>query len=277
MKMKKRICALALSLTFATGLLPMSAAAVSYNDVSSDAWYHDHIQQAVWEGLMSGYSDGSFRPEAPLTRAEFAQILYNKYGEDLGTESGFSDISEENKYAKAITWAYKEGIVSGFEDGTFGPSLNLTREQLVAMLYTSMGRPEVEGNLDQYTDKNEVNSYAVTPFIWAIQNGIISGSSDTTLSAQGTASRAHMAVIMLSYASCRDAATQKENASTTTNTPTSTPSTPGVTSDINWQYSTFLPMLHYLYPDKYPVAGGSPILPGTGGSGNESEGNSSST
>ena len=135
-----------------------------------------------------------------------------------------------------------------------------------------MGRPDVDGNLDQYTDKDQVQPYAVKPFIWAIQNGIISGSSATTLSAQGTATRAHMAVIMLSYASCRDAAAQKENTSTTPNAPAPAPSAPGVTSNTNWQYNTFLPMLHYLYPDKYPVAGGSPILPGGGGSGSGSGG-----
>lgn len=266
MKLKKRILSLALSMVFAVGILPVNASAATYTDVSTDAWYYDYIQTAVWEGLISGYRDGSFRPEAPLTRVQLVQILCNKYGKDVGSESGYSDIDFEHKDAKAITWATKEGFISGFEDGTFRPSLELTREQLVAILHASMGRPEVEGNLDQYSDKDQVQPYAVKPFIWAIQNGIISGSSATTLSPQGTATRAQMAVIMLSYASHRDAETQKETTSNTNSTPVQTPSAPGITSDTNWQYNTFLPMLHYLYPDKYPVAGGSPILPGGGSS-----------
>ena len=199
--MKRRLCALlsaaALCLTMA---VPAFAADKTFPDVTGRDWCYTQVMQAAETGLMNGYADGRFGKNDPITRGQMVQILYNYYGEDCGTNSGFSDVPASAWYAKAVTWASKKGVVSGYSNGTFGPDNQLTREQMVTILYNVADKPETNPSaISQYSDYHQVASYAADGFAWAVSNKVVSGTSSTTLSPRGTATRAQVAVILVRY------------------------------------------------------------------------------
>lgn len=199
--MKRRLCALlsaaALCLTMA---VPAFAADKTFPDVTGRDWCYTQVMQAAETGLMNGYADGRFGKNDPITRGQMVQILYSYYGQDVGADSGFSDVSASAWYAKAVTWASKKGVVSGYSNGTFGPDNQLTREQMVTILYNVADKPETNPSaISQYSDYHQVASYAADGFSWAVSNKVVSGTSSTTLSPRGTATRAQVAVILVRY------------------------------------------------------------------------------
>lgn len=199
--MKRRLCALlsaaALCLTMA---VPAFAADKTFPDVTGRDWCYTQVMQAAETGLMNGYADGRFGKNDPITRGQMVQILYSYYGQDVGADSGFSDVPASAWYAKAVTWASKKGVVSGYSNGTFGPDNQLTREQMVTILYNVADKPETNPSaISQYSDYHQVASYAADGFAWAVSNKVVSGTSSTTLSPRGTATRAQVAVILVRY------------------------------------------------------------------------------
>lgn len=183
-------------------VIMVTSASQPFSDVSptKDAWCYTQVMKAYEAGLINGYGNGLFGKNDPITRGQIVQILYNYYGEDCGTNSGFSDVPSSAWYAKAVTWASKNGVVSGYSNGTFGPNNQLTREQMVTILYNVAGRPATNTSaLAQFNDRGQVAAYAVNGFSWAVSNKVVSGTSNTTLSPRGTATRAQVAVILIRY------------------------------------------------------------------------------
>lgn len=200
--MKRKLTALLAAAALCLSLTIPASAAGSFADVSPtrDAWCYTQVMQASEAGLMNGYGSSLFGKNDPITRGQMVQILYNYYGENCGTNSGFSDVPSSAWYAKAVTWASKKGVVSGYSNGTFGPDNQLTREQMVTILYNVAGRPATNTSaLAQFSDRGQVAAYAVNGFSWAVSNKVVSGTSNTTLSPRGTATRAQVAVILIRY------------------------------------------------------------------------------
>ena len=200
--MKRKLTALLAAAALCLSLTIPASAAGSFADVSPtrDAWCYTQVMQASEAGLMNGYGSSLFGKNDPITRGQMVQILYNYYGEDCGTNSGFSDVPSSVWYAKAVTWASKKGVVSGYSNGTFGPNNKLTREQMVTILYNVADKPATNTSaISQYSDYYQVASYAADGFAWAVSNKVVSGTSNTTLSPRGTATRAQVAVILIRY------------------------------------------------------------------------------
>ena len=200
MKKKKLLSAL-LSAALCAGMcVPAFAAGPTFTDMPATHWAYTAVEKASEAGLMNGYGGTLFGQNDSITRGQMVQILYNYYGEDCGTNSGFSDVPASAWYAKAVTWASKKGVVSGYSNGTFGPDNQLTREQMVTILYNVADKPETNPSaISQYSDYHQVASYAADGFAWAVSNKVVSGTSSTTLSPRGTATRAQVAVILVCY------------------------------------------------------------------------------
>ena len=116
--------------------------------------------------------------------------------------SGFSDVEEDAYYAEAVGWASANGIVGGYDNGTFGPGDPITREQMAAILYRFA---QVQGwdtsasaDLSSYTDASQISAYALTALQWANGAGLISGS-DGALSPGASATRAQAAAILMRF------------------------------------------------------------------------------
>lgn len=175
-----------------------------FNDVLSSSWYADAVAFAVDHGLMSGTSKTKFSPNTASTRTMIAQVLYNLSGNPAVSYSKvYSDVADGKWYTDAVIWANKTGVMSGYNDGTFGISDPITREQIATVLYNYSKKFGVSvsktQDLDQFADKNSISRYAVTPMKWAVANGIISGRSSTSLAPKGTASRAEYAAMLKNY------------------------------------------------------------------------------
>ena len=157
-----------------------------YTDVAEGAWYYDVVMQASEAGLMKGVTDTEFEPNGTLTRAMFWTILARAGGVD--TDGGAT------WYAKAQAWAMENGV----SDGTDAMGA-LTREQLATMLWRFAGEPTSAYSLSAYTDASSVSDYAETAMAWAVENGIITGMTDTTIEPQGTATRAQCAAMLMRF------------------------------------------------------------------------------
>lgn len=199
-KCKKALCAL-LTLALLLGFtVPAFAAAKSFTDVKPADWHYVPVMQAAELGLINGYEDGQFKPNETITRAQMMQILYNYYGEDNGTASGFSDVPETAWFAKAVTWAVNKGLITPASADSFAPNAPLAREAMVYSLYALEGAPAADqAALNTFTDKNSISDYAKDAFAWTISNQIVSGMSATELAPNGNATRAQVAVIMTRY------------------------------------------------------------------------------
>ncbi len=182
------------------------AAQELFSDVPSGYWAHDAVARAASLGLITGYADGTFHPGATVTRAQFTLMLYRLAGEPAVTAAArFPDVPAASRFAAAISWAAENGYVTGRADGRFDPSGAVTREQAVAILFRySGGVSGMETLLSsvyrtQFTDSGAVASYARAAFDWAIYNGVVSGTTSTTLSPKKPATRAQIAVILLNF------------------------------------------------------------------------------
>lgn len=173
-----------------------------FRDVSESAWYTEPAKFCYNAGLMNGTGDGCFSPKMEMTRAMLVQVLYSISGEK--TESfGFTDVPDGKWYSDAVNWAAANEIVAGLGDGKFGPNEPVTRQQIVTMLfkYASLYR-SCEGDpaiLEAYDDAGSVSSYALTPLAWAVENGMVSGITPTTLEPKMTATRAQIATLLMRF------------------------------------------------------------------------------
>ena len=172
-------------------------------DVLVKAWYHDAVDYVVEHGIMTGTSGTTFEPNAPLSRAMVAQILYNLEGQPTVTgESTFTD-SNTHWAAKAIAWAQKTGVVSGYGNNTFRPNQAVTREELAQMLYNYAEYKQYDltasGDLIAFPDGNNVQGWAKTAMSWANGNQLINGFEDDTLRPGGDSTRAQAASILMNF------------------------------------------------------------------------------
>lgn len=194
-----------------TGVIKISVStktdSAQFKDVTRSnvgTWAADAVDFAYHFGLVSGVSKTEFAPNSPMTRAQLVTVLYRAAGSPSVTVStNFEDLDVGSYYYSAVVWANVNGIVNGTSDTTFSPDSRLTRQQLAAILYRYArafgGDTSYTGNLSHFTDRHQVDSYAITPMIWAVSHEIISGTSDTTLSPLSTATRAQVVVILHRY------------------------------------------------------------------------------
>lgn len=176
----------------------------AFLDIDSEAWYYDGVKYAVENGLMSGTGADTFGPNTTLSRAMIAQMLYALEGKPIVSAANrFPDVSDQDWYAKAASWAQSKGIMTGYGDGRFGPNDSLTREQLALILYNydqSKGYDtSARADLSQYVDGSSTSAWAQTAMAWAVGEGLLSGRDANMLAPTGTATRAEVAQIMMNF------------------------------------------------------------------------------
>lgn len=158
-------------------------------------WAADSIAFVSSRMLFQGTSQEEFSPEKPMTRAMIVSVLHRFEGEPESNNLNlFKDVSNDKYYSTAVAWAAENNIVVGMEN-EFNPDENVTREQLVSILYRYKGSPEINGNIDSFSDKSDVSSWANDAMIWAVESGIISGTDKNTLNPVSSATRAEVSSI----------------------------------------------------------------------------------
>ena len=172
-------------------------------DITKGEWYHAAVDYVVKQGIMAGTSATTFDPNGKLTRAMAVQILYNLEGQPIVTgTTSFAD-STAHWAATPIAWAEQTGVVDGYEDNTFRPENNVTRQEFAQMLYNYAAYKgydlTAKGDLSQFTDGDSVREWAVTAMSWANGNALINGHDDGTLEPGGTTTRAQAASILMRF------------------------------------------------------------------------------
>lgn len=182
----------------------------AFSDIKSGAWYVNAIQYAYDYKIMKGRTDGTFAPNANITRADFATILYNMRNNPNVTAGNiFKDVADGKYYTKPVLWAYENGIAQGYPNGNYGVADNIQREQLALMLYRygkliGYDLSYTKGCLKgKFVDENNVSSWAVTAMEWAVSQGIMSGKGNASdphnyrLDPKGNATRAECASMIM--------------------------------------------------------------------------------
>ncbi len=190
----KRLLSVVLTLTLCMGLSAPALAARTFTDVPSTYWAYDAIQYVVDEGLFSGTTSTTFSPGGTMTRTMLWVVLARMDGVDTSATNGGA------WYQAGLDWAVEAGISDGSN-----PNGSITRAQFAAMLYRYAEYAGVDTSmnaavLNTFQDANSIPSYAVEPLAWAVTNGIVSGTSATTISPSGSATRAQVATMLMRYA-----------------------------------------------------------------------------
>lgn len=162
----------------------------TFNDVSANDWFASAVDYVTGKGMMNGTAANTFSPKANTTRGMLMTVLARHAGEDTTGGSVW--------YEKGMNWAKANGV----SDGT-NPQVNITREQLAAMLYryAQNKKYDVSGakSLDGYTDAQSVSSYAVPALQWANAAGVVTGKSGSKLDPKGNATRAEVAAMLMRF------------------------------------------------------------------------------
>lgn len=176
-----------------------------FTDVEASDPYFEAVKYVYEHNpqLMNGMTATSFGGYGTITRGQVVTILYRLSGSpSVSSYSGFTDVNTSKYYAAPITWARNNGIVDGYGT-TFGPEDPITREQLAKILhdYSVFRGLNVSKttSLNGYTDAGYVHSWALEGMQWSVANGIVGGTTTTTLSPGNSAQRYHAATMLMRY------------------------------------------------------------------------------
>ncbi len=176
-----------------------------FNDVSKSDWFYNEVVYVVNRDLLIGTSHSEFSPNATLTRAMAATVLYRLAGEpEVTSTASFTDVPAGIWYEKAVAWAQANNVVKGYENNTFRPDVELTRQEMAVMLSryaTNVAGIEIEasGDLNGFRDGDKVASWAYDALVWAAANQIIRGM-DGKIAPNENATRAQFAAIIMRFA-----------------------------------------------------------------------------
>ncbi len=157
-----------------------------FTDVSVNAWYYEAVKYVYQNGIMNGMDRYSFQPNGTLTRAMVWTMLARLDGVD--TEGG------ANWYAKAQEWATATGVSDGEN-----PTGEVTREQLVTMLWRYAGSPTYTADLSGYVDTADISSWAGQAMCWAVATGVIEGDENSALTPKASTTRAQAAAMLMRF------------------------------------------------------------------------------
>lgn len=178
-----------------------------FSDIANDRWSHDAIAYLVAKNALSGYSDGSFRPQQAVSRAEFAKIVASAFDYKRQTEPSadgeensdaepsatFADVSDGDWFAPYVLGLADAKIVSGDNNGAFNPNVGITRQEAAVILYRVLYGKNISDTAETGTmtvgDVGEIAEWAYTPVMQLIRSGIISGYSDGTFRPNGNITR----------------------------------------------------------------------------------------
>lgn len=175
-----------------------------FTDVSEDDWFYDAVKYVVQKEMFAGTSETTFEPNLTMSRAMLVTVLYRMDGTpEVSGSSKFADVLDGQYYTDAVLWATENGIVAGYDNGLFGTNDIVSRQQMATFLYRYAQYKGYDVSLvkglENYTDSSTVASYAIRPMQWAVANGLINGTSATTLTPTGGATRAQVAVILMRF------------------------------------------------------------------------------
>ncbi|SNX53601.1 S8 family serine peptidase [Thermoanaerobacterium sp. RBIITD] len=179
---------------------------INFSDTASN-WAKDDIKVLASRDIISGYEDNTFKPDKAVTRAEFISMLTRALAIDGNNANipSFKDVKSSDWYYGAVEAAKQVGLTSGYEDGTFRPNAEISRQEMTAMIVNALRANKVAqflptGNaaeLNKFRDNGKVQDWAKDSMAIGVINGLIQGTDSETLSPDGTSTRAMAAAMIL--------------------------------------------------------------------------------
>lgn len=172
-----------------------------FTDVDQTKYYHEAVDQLYTDGVMVGYNDTTDGIGKPMTRGMVVTVLYRMAGSpEVSGAATFTDLRKGAYYEKAVIWAAENGIAQGYDKNTFAPDQTVSRQQMAAFLYryAKLQGMDVTGqsDLSGFKDSKDVGKYAETAMAWAVDAGIVQGTTSSTLSPKAVLPRQQCAVML---------------------------------------------------------------------------------
>ncbi len=148
-----------------------------FSDVKNH-WAKADIEKMAAEGIVSGFSDGTFKPEGKITRAEFAKIICKVLNLAEASGDKFTDVGEKAWFAPFVYAANEHGLINGVADNLFAPDENITREDATVILYRLLAKEGVAFDAKaSFTDSEFISDYARDAVAYLAADGIIKGAN----------------------------------------------------------------------------------------------------
>lgn len=180
---------------------PASKPEASFRDLAAH-WAEADVKQAVELGIVSGYPDGTFKPDGAVTRAEFAVMLINALRPQeklLNSEPlPFTDLEKIGEWAlNAVAQAVQAGIISGYEDGSFRPGARITRSEMVKMIANALGLKDESASSTAFADDTAIPDWAKGAAAALSKRGILAGREGNQFAPGDQATRAEAVKVLL--------------------------------------------------------------------------------
>lgn len=169
---------------------------VSFRDLEEAKWAEEAILFLCERGVINGNPDGTFKPNDNITRAEFVKLIATAMGLSVSSaDVAFGDVSADSWYAPYVAAVSLEGIVNGDEYGNFNPEANITRQDMVTMLYRAVGAESGKASKISFTDRGKISDYAEAAVGYFAGKAIVNGFEDGSFGPLQNATRAEAAMI----------------------------------------------------------------------------------
>ena len=175
-----------------------------FTDVTEGQWFYSYVKSVYENGYMTGLDETTFGPTKLLSRGQFVTILYRMENlPEVQFDAKYGDVQDGMFYSAPVMWASANGIVTGYDNGNFGPADSITREQMAVMMFRyaafkGYDTTSISNDLGVFPDKARTSSFASVQMQWAVAFGMISGSQGN-LVPQGDANRAECATIITRF------------------------------------------------------------------------------
>ena len=213
MKSIKKLASAMIVLTLSATAVANPAEAKTFSDVPQSHWAYSVIDEASDDGIMNAKAAGVFAPNATLTRAEYATMLYNlapesdvmKLVHGSTADNGLYDVDGNAWYADTVSWAVARGVFKN-NGGSFSPNRTITREEMAVATYEFLhkycdGKFVLDSIYIGFTDDAAFSSSANRDKVYIlVNNGIIAGKSDGSFDPQGSLTRAEAAAMAVRVA-----------------------------------------------------------------------------
>ena len=196
--MIKRLCVILLATVMIVCMSPaVSASQVDFADVTASDYFFDAVAWAVDKAVAKGLTENEFGPYIGCARGHVVTFLWRMAGspEPSNNNNPFADVAADQYYSKAILWAVESGITNGMTETTFEPDGVCTRGQIVTFLWRYYDTPTTENDEHTFSDVFGAE-YFYKAVLWAVENGITNGMTETTFESNATCTRGQVVTFL---------------------------------------------------------------------------------
>ncbi|QHI72099.1 S-layer homology domain-containing protein [Aminipila terrae] len=197
--MTKKVFAFFLAIILVVPLIsvPSTVYGATFKDIRGH-WAESYINKAVSAGFVKGYPDGTFRPDSPVTRAEFTSMVNKALGNTGTTSVGFSDVPYNEWFYNDVAKGISATFVGGYDDNTFRPNNAVTREEAAAMISRFVPTYGTTGSVSSFNDRNSISNWATDAVARINGKGYMGAYDDGKYHPQDSLTRAMTAKILCS-------------------------------------------------------------------------------